>query len=505
MGLTRRHFLHSAGAWAGASLLGGSIRLRADEPNPALAEAMGGWPDSPFLRGNYAPVFDEVTADDLPVEGVIPESLRGLYVRNGPNPQFAPTGNYHWFDGDGMLHGVYLRDGRASYRNRFVLSDGLAKEREAGRVLWGGLNDPPDFKRVLAGEPPYKNAGNTAFVWHDGNLLALWEGGPPHLISVPELGTEGLFDFGGTLKHACTAHPKIDPDSGEMYLFGYSPVPPYLVHSIVDREGLIRKSTTIALPEAVMMHDFAITKNYVIFLDLPATFDFARLVRGEPLLSYERDRVSRFGILPKGADGSAIRWFEASSCYVFHTVNAFERGSGSTIVLDAIRYDGFPTDLGMGGAPEAGDGPGFAVSPHLYRWTFDLKTGEVTGAILNDRPAELPRINETLVGRPHRYAYAMGGDMTHLVKYDFANQSTLVHSYGPSTRGGEPLFVPDPDGQTEDDGWLLSYVHDEVAGRSALVIVDARHVDDDPIARVQLPQRVPYGFHGIWVDESRWQ
>ena len=94
---------------------------------------------SPFLQNNFTPVHDEIVADDLEVIGSLPAGLNGMFLRNGPNPQFPPQGRYHWFDGDGMIHGVHLRDGRASYRNRFVRTRGFEIERREGKAIWTGL------------------------------------------------------------------------------------------------------------------------------------------------------------------------------------------------------------------------------------------------------------------------------------------------------------------------------------------------------------------------------
>lgn len=487
MPVHRRQFLRAAGA---AGLLGLPVgRASADDD----------WPDDPFLQGNYAPVSEEITADDLPVIGRIPDGLRGMFVRNGPNPQFPPIGDYHWFDGDGMLHGVFLRDGRASYRNRWVRTRGFAMEREAGHAIWGGLNDRPDPKLALRGLPMFKNAANTSVVWHDGKLMALWEGGEPHVVTVPDLGTVGPYDYDGRLKHPFTAHPKIDPRTGELFCFGYQPVAPFLQYSVVSADGTLRSTTPIDLPVPVMMHDFAVTERFAVFMDLPATFDWGRMLRGGPFLRYEPDRPSRFGILPRSGDGP-VRWFEAPSCYVFHTLNAYE--DGDEVVLIACRYGTFPGGLGMGGPPsnEHPNAHGSADdAPRLHRWRFHLATGATTEETLADLPCEFPRINDARTGLPNRYGFLMGASMDRFLKIDLRTGATTEHLHGPGRLGGEGVFVPRPGAVSEDDGWLVTYVHDRAEDTSELVILDAHAFDAEPVARVPLPRRVPYGFHGTWL------
>jgi len=493
MDLDRRGFLKvSAGLGLG---LGGHV-------SPAWAgEPVIEWPDNRFLKGNYAPVHDEVALDRLEVVGKIPDGLSGMYVRNGPNPQFPPKGQYHWFDGDGMLHGVLLRDGQASYRNRYVRTIGWEAEKKAGKALWGGLASIPDVSRLAKGEPLFKNAANTALAWHNGKLMALWEGGEPYVVQVPELDTIGPYDFGKTLRHAFTAHPKVDPVTGEMMCFGYQPVAPFLQYSVVNREGKIVRTTAIELPRAVMMHDFAVTERYTLFLDLPATFDFKRMLRGGPFLSFEPDARARLGVLPRLGEGKDVTWFEIPSCYVFHTLNAFE--DGDAIVLLACRMKSFPQTLAMDSKSSTPAKPGQDdPKTFLYRWRLDMKTRTVKEEPLDDRITEFPRVNDTRLGRPTRFGYTIQGDMTGFVKYDLQTGTSTRHDHGPGRLGGEGVFVARPGAVEEDDGWLMTYVHDQASDTSELVVIDAKNFADSPTARVRIPARIPHGFHGIWLPDA---
>lgn len=461
---------------------------------PAFAAAPPTVRTSPFLRGIYAPVREEVTADRLEVVGKLPPGLDGMYVRNGPNPRFAPRGPYHWFDGDGMLHGVRVRDGKASYRNRYVRTAGWREEDRAGKALYTGLAAPPDLARVVAGKRPFKNTANTALVWHNRRLLALWEGGEPHEVKVPSLETVGPHTFGGTLKHACTAHPKIDPVTGELFLFGYQPVSPYVRYAVVSAKGVVRHSTPIDVPRPVMMHDFAVTARHAVFMDLPVTFDLTRVLRGAAPFAFEPKHGARFGVLPRDAKGDRVRWFDAEPCYVFHTFNAHE--AGDEVVLLGCRMRSFgdlapPDEMTAAQRRASGSLP--------YRWRFNLKTGKTTEGPIDDVPAEFPRINDTRAGRATRFGYAMPLTMNGVVKYDFVKGTTTTHRHGRGRFGGEPVFVPRPGSAGEDDGWLITYVHDQASDRSEMVVLDAADMARPPVARVKLPGRVPVGFHGTWV------
>jgi carotenoid cleavage dioxygenase-like enzyme len=448
---------------------------------------------NPYLDGNFAPVHKEITTDTLKVIGELPPDLSGMFVRNGPNPQWTPIGQYHWFDGDGMLHGVRISNGKATYRNRYVQTRGWKIEHEAGKAVWSGLlepsqkNNPHNFS---------KNTANTALIWHAGQFLALWEGGAPHEIQVPNLDTIGEYTYNGKLKSSFTAHPKVDPVTGEMMFFGYSFAPPYVQYSVVSASGELLRTVPIDLPMGVMMHDFAITENYTIFMDLPLTFSPQRAQKGEPAIMFERQRPSRFGIVPRHGDNSNVRWFESPPCFVFHTLNAYEEGD--EVVLIACRMN----STTIFGLPQDTHADPQGNIPRLYQWRFNLVTGAVREEMLDDVPTEFPRVNENFLGRQTRYGYAlkMGEG---LIKYDFSNGKSQTHEFGKGRSGGEAVFAPRPDATTEDEGWLITFVHDTREDTSELVVVNAQDVNAEPVARVLIPQRVPYGFHGAWVSEEQ--
>jgi carotenoid cleavage dioxygenase-like enzyme len=454
---------------------------------------------NPYLDGNFAPVRQEITTETLPVVGQLPPELSGMFVRNGPNPQWPPIGQYHWFDGDGMLHGVEIQDGKATYRNRYIQTKGWKIEHEAGKAIWSGLMEPPQMDNPHGA---YKNTANTALIWHAGKMLALNEGGAPHYISLPELGTIGEYNYNGKLVSSFTAHPKVDPVTGEMMFFGYSFAPPYLQYSIVSATGELLQTVPIDLPMPVMMHDFAITENYTIFMDLPLTMSSERAQRGEPILMFESDRPSRFGIVPRYGNNSNIRWFECSPCYVFHTLNAYEENN--EVVLIGCRMSS-TTILSL----EDSQSDPHGNIPRLHEWRFNLQTEKVQETQLNDVPAEFPRINENFLGKKTRYGYA--GKIANqplplfdgLIKYDLSTGKSQTHEFGKGRYGGEAVFAPRPSATHEDDGWLITFVYDESSHTSELVVVDAQDLSSQPVARVIIAQRVPYGFHGTWISQEQ--
>jgi len=452
-----------------------------------------------FLQNNFAPWGTEGAARDLPVVGRIPRELNGTYYRNGPNPAFPPLGRYHWFDGDGMIHAVTLDDGRASYRNRYVLSRGLREEQEAGRALYRGLLE---FQATEI--PGFKNTGNTNIVWHAGKLLALVEAALPTRMMAGPLDTVGEYDFDGRLSGPMTAHPKLDPETGEMLFFGYSPFPPYLTYHVAAADGALVRSEVIDVAWPSMMHDFAITKDHVIFILCPLVFSFERLAERGGAFSWEPERGTRLGIMPRRGGNADVRWFDTDPSYVFHPMNAYE--DGDAIVLDVARYGRL--DFMSAAAVEE---PGYrdANAARLHRWRIDLARGGVASTPLDDIVTEFPRVDERRLGRRHRFGYMAAREpelndgaqplWTAVRKYDLERGGVTERRFGAGNGVGEPLFVPRTASAGEDDGWVLVLVYDAARDTSDFWILDAQDVAGEPVARVTLPHRVPYGFHGNWV------
>ena len=213
-----------------------------------------------FLSGRFAPVTTEITADHLTVEGTLPPDLTGHYVRNGPNPEFPPLGSYTYpLEGDGMVHGVWLEGGTARYANRWVRTNSLKAEEQAGQALFGGLMTPAFVDTSLLGDDPdpgwpFKLDAFVHVVRHGGRYLALEEGTPPYEIG-PDLATVGRCDFGGGLPDGMCAHPKIDPVTGEMIVFRYDVEAPFLTWATIGPDGTVTRPPVGARGRRPGVHD----------------------------------------------------------------------------------------------------------------------------------------------------------------------------------------------------------------------------------------------------------
>jgi carotenoid cleavage dioxygenase-like enzyme len=433
-----------------------------------------------FRTGNYAPVHDELTAFDLPVQGSVPAELNGWYLRNGPNPR---SGAGHWCVGDGMVHGVRLENGRAAwYRNRWVRTESFERP-------FPNYND--DGTRNL-----HSSIANTHVVRHAGKTLALMEFSLPYEIS-NDLETLGAYDFGGKLMDSMTAHPKICPATGEMHFFGSGNIfEPHVIYHRADADGQLTINRPIDVPALTLMHDFALTADHVVFMDLPLLFDlsFALTQQNERDLPYRwHDQYpARLGVLRRDDPYGPVRWFDIDPCFVFHIANAYD--SGSSIVLEVLRY------------PEMWrDSSEFGTDAELWRWSINLDTGMVEESQLDDRGVEFPRVDDRLAGAAARYSVAVGSGA--LVRYDLQRDTASEHrfggrvSHGAPSAPGEAVFAPAVGKSDELAGWYLTYVYDPVTDGSDLVIIDASDFEGDPVARVRLPRRVPHGFHGNWIPD----
>jgi carotenoid cleavage dioxygenase-like enzyme len=434
-----------------------------------------------WMQGGFEPVHEEVEAFDLEVTGALPPELEGLYARNGSNP--ASGTSPHWFLGDGMVHGVALGGGAALwYRNRYV---DTPMQRSGKGVFGSGAPGGPN------------NQSNVSVFHHGGRLLSSGEIGHPYELSARDLSTTGPYDYDGRLTTAMTAHPKQDPDTGELHFFGYGFVPPYLTYHVADASGALRLSEQVDVAGPTMMHDFAITDRDVVFWELPVVFDLdAALaamegVEGQFGFRWDPSYGARIGVMPLGGPASAIRWVEIDPCFAFHGVNAHR--DGDRIVVDICVM------------PEAfGERDGDSL-PH--RWTIDTSGDQLRfhDEVLVERPMDLPVIDRRFTGRRNEQAWYLLTESLPGYPIEFAGigrrdgRSGTFDEYapGPGERVNEGVIVPG--GDAEGEGWLLTYAWDRARGASDLLVLDALDLAAGPVARVHLPVRVPYGFHGTWV------
>ncbi|MFM9972875.1 MAG: carotenoid oxygenase family protein [Burkholderiales bacterium] len=463
------------------------------------------------LDGPNAPIAKESYFDSLEViEGEVPKDLNGVYVRNGPNPRFAPDWRYHVYDGDGMLHAAYFDRGRVSYRNKWIRTAGLAEELAAGRSLWKGLKEPPRADRP---DQPQKNNSNTDVKYHAGKLLTMFSlTGVPYHVDLMSLDTIGPATFDGAIKKL-SAHSRPDEHTGELLFFDYGKEHPYMSYGVIGPDGKLKHHIPVELPGPRLPHDMAVTEHYTILHDFPLIPDPEALKLGRHKLTFHPEMPSRFGIVPRYGAASEIRWFEASALYMLHVANAWEEGD--EIVMVGTPYRVHKDDFGQ---PDVKRLIGTIRKRQrdflLYEWRFDLKTGETHERVIDDvLNSEFPVINNEYAGRKNRWSYHIifpqGGDeeprFTGLAKYDLTTGGYQAWSEGPAFYYNEPMFARADDMQAEDDGYLVTFVWNPNEVRSEIQIFDCRgrEFGRGPIARVGLPQRVPNGFHATYVSRKR--
>ena len=462
------------------------------------------FPNHPFLTDNYAPIRSESDAPNLVVEGDLPQELQGTLYRNGPNPLFPPRDTYHYFSGDGMVHAATFEDGKVSYRNRWVRTEKWQADAAAGEALFGSMGNPMSSDKRAAGVR--YNVANTHIVQHAGRLLALEEGNPPFELD-KDLSSKGTYTYGDTLPGPMTAHPKVDPKTGDMHFFCYGlggMGSPAMGYYVADATGALTTVERFDAPYAAMVHDFVITENFVLFPIFPATIDIERAMKGGAPIAWDRDLPSYIGVLKQGQPASEIRWVSADPSYVFHPMNAFEEGE--QIILDMHTYPaapGFPS--ADGAKPSRADAEAF-----LERWTIPSADNSDTWTVeqLDDRPTEFPRIADASVGRAYRHGYAATSvygtaartTYDSIVHYDLESGTSKVWSMERGDCVSEPAFVPRTPDSDEGEGWLVAFVYSAETKTSDIAVLDASAIDNGPVATVHLDTRVPNGFHGTFVD-----
>jgi carotenoid cleavage dioxygenase-like enzyme len=323
-----------------------------------------------FFTGNYAPLTEEHDIAALDIEGTMPPGLSGSLYRVGPSPQYAPRdGHYHWFSGDGMVHAFHIEGGRVSYSNRWARTPKWQLEHEAGRALFGTFGNPATSDPLAQG----RNGGtaNTSMLWHGNRLFALEESHQPFELDARTLASKGHQSFGDRIASRCTAHPKVDPESGELHFFAYSPDgpgSPTMLYGTMDRDCEVTGLQSFTAPYASMAHDFMVTRGHVLFPVMPLTLSVERAMRGKPLLAWDAQLRTHVGVMRRGSSTDTLRWFEAEACHVFHVMNAWD--DGDTLVAYVMQSETAP------GLPDAEGRPGDpgAMAARLCRWTFDLSS-----------------------------------------------------------------------------------------------------------------------------------
>lgn len=451
-------------------------RRKSDKPNP-------------YLMGIHTPLPSEETLLDLRVTGSIPAELDGRYIRIGPNPVTPPNpGLYHWFMGDGMVHGIRLQNGKALwYRNRWIRSHAVSE----------ALGEPPS---PGPHEPPF-DIVNTNVMGHAGSIWALVEAGGCPVRIDDDLATVAYDPWDDTLKGGSfTAHPHLDPKTGELHAICYAAENMTEIrHVVVDAAGKVRREEPISVQDGPSIHDCMITQKYVIILDMPVTFSLKQYISGEGFpYRWNPKHKARVGLLEKDGKGSDTIWCDVDPCYVFHPCNAFDNEDG-TVTFDACVHDKVFAQITSGID---------STSIPFERWTIDPAAKRVSRSVVDSDSQEFPRMNETRTGLGYRFAYTLGipqetngssSESAKLFKHDLASGTRQIHDFGSGRVASEFAYVPAVDAAAEDQGWLMGYVINPADETSALVIINAQDFAGAPQAEIHIPHRIPPGFHGNWV------
>lgn len=444
---------------------------------------------APFLVGIHAPMQAELTLQNLAVAGSIPAGLNGRYLKMGANPVNADPAGHHWFLGDGMVHGLAIRDGKALwYRNRWIRS------RLAAAAL--GRDAAPGPRRGR------NDTVNTNVSDIGGRAFALVEAGSFPVELSETLEDQRYNPFDGTLSGSFTGHPHRDPLTGEHHAVAYDgSIWDAVRHVVVSAAGKVVRDLPIAVEHGPCIHDSAFTARFAVVLDLPVTFSM-RAVLGGHLFPFRWNPAhrARVGLLPRRGDAAGIIWCDVDPCFVFHVANAFD-GEDGRVALDVIAY---PTMFASGAS-------GLDALGQLERWTVDPSTRRVDRRVIDPTPQEFPRIDERRFGQGYRYAYTVSvppdGNTqlvgaTRLYKHDLQTGGRRVHDFGDNRVPGEFIFVPAADDAGEDEGWLVGFVIDTANEATDFAILDARSFEAAPVATVRLPHMIPPGFHGNWFPAA---
>jgi carotenoid cleavage dioxygenase len=472
------------------------------------------FPDQLTYRGYAAPSRVEADVYDLEVEGEIPAGLRGCYYRNSADPRFPPRlGTDIFLNGDGMIHKLQFGAGYADLRTRYVRTEKFQLERAAHRALFGAYRNPYTDDVSVAGKD--RGTGNTSLLWHGGRLLALKEDSRPIALDPDTLATLGSWDFNGRLhSQTFTAHPKLDPLTGEVIAFAYNTqgrASREIELFWIDRSGALTRTERFDAPYASMVHDFLVSRNHIAFVFCPMINDWERVQRGAAFFHWDSELPTVVAIMPRAAGVSALRWYQAPRTVMqTHAFNAWEQDS--VLHLDHfISNSGWLSQFPDIRNPDAREHP-----PYAQRWSFDLAGSEASFSIarLFDHIGEMPVVDPRhLMSRTQHYYFGTnnpqlgplldwgpkGPPFTCLGHFDAGSGKLDFYYAGPQSAPEEPCFVPKHDAAPEGDGWLLSMVGRRAENRTDLVILDSLDLAAGPVATLRLPLRLHEGFHGIWV------
>ena len=465
-----------------------------------------GVPNHPNLRSNFAPLHAELDHATLETTGRWPEEVRGSFYRIGPNPAFPPRGGfYHWFAGDGMVHAFHIDGGNVAYRNRYLQTEKRRAEAAANRALinpFDPTNDDPSFADRTS-----NGVANTAMTWHHGALYALEEGHAPLAFDPLSLATLEVNDFGGAHGGPFSAHPHIDPATGNLVFFGYMADgvgSDTISCGEIAPDGRLIYQRKFRAPFAAMVHDMIVTREFIVVPVFPLTFSIERALNKQSAFAWEPEKNSWLAVLPRGSRSEEVRWIEADPAFVFHYMNAWDvpGESGKRIQADVLQFEAPPLfPFADGSLPARA-----SAEASLHHWDLDLVSGQLRSEEIAPVRGEFPRIDESFACGPYRHGWFAGAVGEHppgfsnnaVAHSDRLRGDVKTFSLPSTDLLGEPVFVPRANPSGEGDGYVLTLAWRGEEDISELLLLDALHVEDGPIATARLPHRVPHGFHALF-------
>lgn len=473
------------------------------DPNAPFGHKYG-----PYIEGVFSPLSSESTFADLPVTGDIPRDLNGVYLRNGPNPRFEPKGEYHPFDGDGMLHSAHFENGSLVIRNKWVRTDAWKHEDSSGSAKYWGI------RQTLKGreDKPLKDSANTDVIGHAGVAVATWYlAGIPYAVDPVSLETLGpLYNYVDKLDSGISSHCKVDEMSGELMYFDYGDEWPYMWYGVVDAQGQMTHRVPVELPGNRLPHDMAITEHYSILHDHPVFHDEAARAAGRHKVVFDSSMPTRLGVLPRKGSAESIRWFEFSGAFIYHVINAWEEGDD--IVMVACRYK--PARNKDGSFDDDTTAKMIArlvMDARLWRYRMNLKTGECSEECLDpDHNVEFPSFDTQKTGRHSQFAYLVDHHPV-LFKWDGickynTDTGERLSSWTDNKEHcwySEPWFAPADNQRDEDHGYVIVFMWNDETRTQELQVFDAKDLSVGPVARVHMPHRIPPGFHACWMKSNQ--
>jgi len=482
---------------------------------------MAHYPDTRAFSGILNMVRFEGDIHDCEVEGEIPSQLNGTFHRVHPDQQFPPRfDDDQFFNGDGMISLFRFRGGKVDFKQRYAHTDKWKLEREADHALFGAyrnpLTDDPFVKGAIRG------TANTTPIVHAGKLFALKEDSPPLLMDPLTLETFGYSDFDGKLtSQTFTAHPKIDPVTGNMVAFSYGSkglCTKDCTYMEISPKGELLKEVWFEAPYYCMMHDFGVTEDYVCFHIIPIISNWERLENNMPFFGFDTTMPVYFGVMPRNGDAKDMKWFKGPNLFCSHVMNAFNEGSKIHFDVPVAKNNMFPFFPDVHGEPFK---PQEALS-YMTRWTVDYNSEKLELTQMDrmtDMVGEFPRIDDRYATQKHDYGWLLVTDPTlqfngpggrasglminKLGYINFLNGKQSEWWCGPDSVIQEPCFVPRTPDAPQGDGYLIALVDDIINNYSGLAILDAQRIEEGPIGRVKLPFRLRQGLHGNWADERK--